>query len=93
MREANRLHPPLLTPVIALVNTYKTVLLQKIILPTLRSFSTLILTRSAFVRPWSLSFTAKKPKIEATTIAALDDNPEPAGTEPVTRISIPLGIL
>ena len=30
-------------------------------------------------------FTAKKARVLATTIAALDERPEPAGTDPVTR--------
>ena len=30
-------------------------------------------------------FTARNANVLATTIAALDDNPDPAGTEPVTR--------
>ena len=37
--------------------------------------------------------TARKASVEATTIAALDERPEPAGTEPVTRMSTGLGMV
>jgi hypothetical protein len=36
-------------------------------------------------------FTARKAKVLATTMAALDDNPEPAGTDPVTSRSAGIG--
>ena len=37
--------------------------------------------------------TARNANVLATTMAALDDNPEPAGTEPVTRRSTGTGTL
>ena len=55
--------------------------------PTRRSFTTAIRTRSPFVRPFSLSLTVRNASVDATTMAALDDRPDPGGTEPVTRRS------
>ena len=37
-------------------------------------------------------FTARNANVLATTKEALDDNPEPAGTDPVTRRSTGTGI-
>lgn len=37
--------------------------------------------------------TARKAKVLATTMAALDDNPDPAGTDPVTSRSTGIGWL
>lgn len=59
--------------------------------PTLVSFKTAMLTRSPFVTPSSFLLTAKKLRVEATTMAALDERPEPAGTEPVTSRSSAFG--
>jgi hypothetical protein len=36
-------------------------------------------------------FTARNANVLATTMAALDDSPEPAGTDPVTRKSTGTG--
>jgi len=36
-------------------------------------------------------FTAKKARVLATTSAALEERPEPAGTDPVTRRSTGIG--
>ena len=36
-------------------------------------------------------FTARNANVLATTTAALDDNPEPAGTDPATRRSTDTG--
>ena len=44
------------------------------------------------VNKWlTFPFTARNANVLATTMAALDDNPEPAGTEPVTRRSTGTG--
>lgn len=68
--------------------------------PTRFSFSTAIETSSPFVMRLlepsavemsSLSFTARKASVEATTMAALEERPEPAGTEPVTSMSVLTG--
>lgn len=40
----------------------------------------------------TLLFTTRKARVLATTIAALDERPEPAGTEPVTSKSAGTGI-
>lgn len=48
-------------------------------------------TRSPFVSVSSFWFIVRKVSVDATTIAALEDRPEPAGTAPVTSRSIPTG--
>ncbi len=41
---------------------------------------------------WSLSLTARKARVDATTMAALEESPEPAGTVPVNRRSTGVGL-
>ncbi len=91
-RELLRAYPPLFTPENRKghFNVSNTTRMQHHG-PTLLSLSIDILTRSPFVMLSNLSLTTRKLSVEATTTAALEDSPEPAGTEPVTKRSIPTG--
>lgn len=63
--------------------------------PTRFSFSTAISTRvplvGAMLGSSRIPLTAKNASVDETTIAALDDSPEPAGTVPVTSRSTEIG--
>lgn len=63
--------------------------------PTRFSFSTAICTRvplvGAMLGSSRIPFTAKNASVDETTIAALDDSPDPAGTVPVTSKSTGMG--
>jgi hypothetical protein len=63
--------------------------------PTRFSFSTAISTRVPWVGAMRgssrIPLTAKIASVDETTIAALDDSPEPAGTVPVTSKSTGIG--
>jgi hypothetical protein len=43
--------------------------------------------------PSNLPLTARKASVDATTMAALEESPEPAGTDPVTKRSTGTGWL
>ena len=59
--------------------------------PTRFSFATASSTSFLFVRPSRLSLAARKLSVDATTIAALEESPEPAGMVPDTSMSTGVG--
>ena len=53
----------------------------------------LVCAASGIKRGHTLLFTAKNASVLATTIAALDDTPDPGGTDPVTSRSTGTGFV